>query len=398
MNQIGLYYKINDSYQFIEVTDEQDKFKTFINGFRIIFINSKEIKHIFIDDRILVSQPLTTNLKQLTDQLLTLIKNKYDLAITSDIHLHQFHLKLTFELAKSKQIKHVVINGDVLFKIPYSDQQPSRKKATDEICKILNDNLNIIHEAETFNIKFSDLSDNDKVIWLSGNHDKVTSLAPSFPKLETLIKHLAFVYECKIGKFNFRIQHGALMNELDPRITRPEELSNKYDKYMTGNNYLVLGHSYDYCMYNNEEIINEYKEVNKHNVFYISIGTYTKTDEYVENGPEYIVQIDSALEERGQFDFKLAFDLHLKCTESNFKTSHLLCTDNIRCITPINTNEDFYQFEMYGAGLDFKSMDQSKKKKMIITIVAAVVIVVVVIIVVCVVSNRKKKNGDNKKA
>ena len=387
MNQELIYIRLTEEHKFERIFNKEDCFDTFINGFKLIMINSKLIRSVYVNDTILRTYPIKNNLKEIAQNLLDTIGGYYDLVIASDIHLHCFHLELMLALSRKDRIKRVIVAGDILYKEPYEEQRPSVKQATEATSKILTTNLPLIYEAETMKITDSDLTDKDKFIWLTGNHDKPTSVPSTCKKLITLLEHLALVYEAKVGDYEFRIQHSALEDEYDPRITRPEKLSDKFDKYMTGNKYLILGHDWHYCRYKNDDIVNKYEEDNKHKVFLIGVGKYTLTDEYAEDGPEYIFY-DGTSDVRGKFNLVLAFDLDQQCVQANIeKQSHMICSDNIRAITPINMTDTVCPYEMFGGG-------KLPIKHHYLILILIIVLVLIVILVICIVTACSKLNNN----
>ena len=379
MNQELVYLKLNEEHKFERVFDKDIRFDTFINGFKLVFINSNVIRQVYVNDTILRSYPLKTDVKLMTQNLLDTLGGYYDLVVSSDIHLHCFHLELLIQLSREDRIKRVVIAGDVLYKIPYNEQRPSVKRATDAITKLLTNNLSFIYEAESMKITDSDVTERDKLIWITGNHDRTTSVPQQCSKLITLLEHLALVFETNIGGYEFRIQHGALEDEYDPRSSRPEPLSEKYDKYITGNRYLILGHEMKYNRYKNDDLVNNYTIEHKHSVYRVSIGKFTLTDEYTDDGPEFIIDDGSKDGLRGKFGMAVAFDLYQQCVEANVtKQVHYICTDNIRAVTPINATDDFQEFEMFGGKASVISY------KWIILVIVLMCLIVAVIIVTCI--------------
>lgn len=384
MNQIEITYRINEKYEFVLVNDRDAMFEAFYNGFKLVLINEKTIKHIYINDHELRNQPIisTETAEKIVESFLEMNEGIYDLAVSSDIHLHVFHLKFMIALAKHKSIKRVVIGGDLFLKWDYNKQPYSRKQATDELSKILTENIDIIYTNDKKIISDSDLKEENKFIWLTGNHDKCSSISDKYPELQEKIKSLPWICNFSIGKYNFRIQHGAYLEHENPvdDSLEPDNIRPEFDQYMEKNNYLILGHRTQYYFDKLEKLVKKYLEENKRTVYKLEIGKFEITEETTEDGPMYIYingKQDTSWEYYG-------FDLFWQCAQELVnKKSHLICTNNIRACTPLKTSDKFYEYEMYGG---------ETKKNIWIYIVISIIITIMIIIICIVVYNNKHKD------
>ncbi len=407
MNQSLSVYRIHDN-KLVVVNDEEAKFETYYNGFKIVFINENIIRHVHINDTELRNKPLISDkdVEYIVQSLHELLHDNFDLAVTSDIHLHVFHFKLMIALSQSSFIKRVVINGDLLLKWDYFKQPYSRKNATNEICKIINDNIDLFHIGYNINVNESDV-DEHKIVYLSGNHDKLTSTAVDsfkegvfsspkgeatvnkYPKLKDLYINLPWIYTTKIGKYTFRVQHGAYLDSEDPKdpsinvdIIRPE-----FDAFMEKNSYLILGHESSYYLYKMDDVADKYFEETKHRTYEIDIGSYKIKDENAEDGPIYINMMENKPYDKDLTRY-IALDLFWECEQKQIeKGSHLICTDNFRLITPVKAPEKIYQFEMFGG--------ETKHINLWIWIIAVFIIICVVIITFITIKIDVKNRNDN---
>lgn len=389
MNQSLSVYRIHEN-KLVVVNDDELKFETYYNGFKVVFINENTIRHVHINDTELRNKPLISDkdVEYIVQSLHELLQDNFDLVITSDIHLHVFHFKFMIALSRSSFVKRVVINGDLLLKWDYLNQPYSRKNATNEICKIINDNIDSFYIGYNINVNEADV-DEHKIVYLSGNHDKLTSTAvDKYPKLKDLYINLPWIYTTKIGKYTFRIQHGAYLDSEDPKdpsinvdIIRPE-----FDAYMDKDSYLILGHESSYYLYKMDDVVDKYFEESKHRTYEIDIGSYKIKDENAEDGPVYIRIQDKKPVDKDLSRY-VALDLFWECEQKQIKKgSHLICTDNFRLITPVKAPEKIYQFEMFGG--------ETKHLNLWIWIIAVFIVVCVVIITFVSIKTNVKKDND----
>ena len=280
--------KIDSDGNYLDVINEQDQFQTFIHGFKLVVVMLNRIDHVYIDEGKLTFD------SNLVDKFWREYYHNInaDFIVTSDIHLNLFHFLFTKSLCRFTD--KMFINGDLLYKESYDKQTDEIKRLTDQI--------------------YAEIQLPENCIWIAGNHDIGLPLSLS--------------EEIDVRGNHYTIQHGVLPLDTDPRKVRPKKLTEANIALFSGSNYLILGHDWKYCMFRHDELINEYKQVNKESLFSISSGEYKLEETKVINGPLYL--IDGQV---GFFKLKLALDLHWKCMKLNIESGcHIICTDNVRSL------------------------------------------------------------------
>ena len=338
------FYRIH-SGSLIREHNRNQQFHIFIRGFKLIMVHDERellIRHIYIDDTNMgiTATPILTYINSLMND-----HHQCSLAVTSDIHLQLFQLKLINSMAGDPRFSCVVINGDTFMK-QYSvidrclGDRSSRVVATKAIANYMN--------AELI----------DDLILIRGNHDSEYGYGDLLS--EKIRCRFINSFDVVIHDCSFHIRHGSYLDDMDPldkdAYIDVSSLMPMYDK----NNYLILGHSCGYVLI--DELVNDYIDHERQTLYIDDSRSFRRTrNRRKSDYPVYCHPYRKGsskfnMYESGRDSLEFcAYDLIFECEcrrinlhkEKSTALTHLLCLNNIRFTTPLFPNKltiDFPKF------------------------------------------------------
>lgn len=357
------FYRVNSmDFHLIKRQYPNDKFKTFANGFKLLFIHEGlEIRHVYIDDSELKHKANEQELSRIVSYLLN-GHRRCLYVITSDIHLQYFHLRLITKFAEDTRIGHVIINGDVFYRrLCFLCDESSRIPITDQFINFIN-------------VKLLPLLILKKAYWIRGNHDIEKAWAhkqlvhkplnwPIIDKLEFNISGKKFIVQHEMPELISEYDYIIVGHSCNYMIT--DEMRHKYTTELCTNIYINNFHD---CFIIDPET---YKEDGEYTIPYCNMSFTRKGYEFTFKCNERIQTIDMSIngpvnismravhskvkdpvkynrERIGFIIIDLIYQSEMSRIRSN---SHIICTNNFRLGAPFKPDSDKWDspvFKSYG--------------------------------------------------